>query len=568
MNLDIFRQSYPSGKLSKVNYLIKNFTDEYNYIINYCNEKGITDIAFKEKLYLCLNQFDKAPTCKNNLCHKPVNFINTTLGYREYCSTKCISNDPKIKDLKEKKSLEKFGTKTPAESDIIKKKIIETNNKKWGSNSPLGNDDIKKKSSQTLLNNWGVKNISESSEIVKKRVDSFKKNIDKYKESFRKTNLERYGYQHPWMNSDIHKKTVESSKFHKDESFKKIILKRLENYKNYKLIDIYPDKKSVQLECPNNHQFEIFRVHLYERDMNQTEICTICNPINKAISGKETQLFNFIESNYGGEIIQNSRKILHPHEIDIFLPELNIGFEFNGLYWHSSLRRPKDYHFQKHKKAEEMGINLITIWEDDWVLKREICESFILNKLGKSEKIWARKCQIREIDYQSSKNFLNNNHFQGDCKSSVRIGLFHQNQLVCLMTFSKLRLPLGTRNKEGVWELTRFCNLNFTSVVGGASKIMKYFIEKYTPSSIETFSDNLISNGNMYEKLGFQYLHTSDPGYWYNINGKREHRFNWRKDKLIKLGGDKDKTEEEIMNEWSYYRIYNGGNKKWILNLK
>jgi hypothetical protein len=135
------------------------------------------------------------------------------------------------------------------------------------------------------------------------------------------------------------------------------------------------------------------------------------------------------------------------------------------------------------------------------------------------------------------------------------------------MTFSKLRLPLGTRNKEGVWELTRFCNLNFTSVVGGASKIMKYFIEKYTPSSIETFSDNLISNGNMYEKLGFQYLHTSDPGYWYNINGKREHRFNWRKDKLIKLGGDKDKTEEEIMNEWGYHRIYNGGNKKWILNL-
>jgi hypothetical protein len=103
----------------------KNFLDEYNYIIDYCNERGIIDITFKEKLYICLNGLNEVPTCKNDLCHKPVNFRNTTLGYREYCSTKCISNDPKIKDIKEKKSLEKFGTKSPAQSDIIKKKIIQ-----------------------------------------------------------------------------------------------------------------------------------------------------------------------------------------------------------------------------------------------------------------------------------------------------------------------------------------------------------------------------------------------------------------------------------------------------------
>ena len=136
------------------------------------------------------------------------------------------------------------------------------------------------------------------------------------------------------------------------------------------------------------------------------------------------------------------------------------------------------------------------------------------------------------------------------------------------MAFSKLRLPLQrhekNRNKEKHYELTRFCNKINTNVVGGASKLMKYFINKYLPIQIDTYSDNLISNGGLYETLGFQYSHTSSPGYWYVIGGVREHRFNWRKQKLVKLGYDPNKTEEEIMSELGYYRVYNAGNKKWI----
>ena len=98
--------------------------------------------------------------------------------------------------------------------------------------------------------------------------------------------------------------------------------------------------------------------------------------------------------------------------------------------------------------------------------------------------------------------------------------------------------------------------------------MIKYFIEKNNPKQIETYSDNLISSGNLYEKIGFEYTHTSNPGYWYVVNGIRQHRFNWRKQKLIKMGHDPNKSEEEIMNELGYWRIYNAGNKKWILNLE
>ena len=176
---------------------------------------------------------------------------------------------------------------------------------------------------------------------------------------------------------------------------------------------------------------------------------------------------------------------------------------------------------------------------------------------------------MREIDYNTSRNFLNDNHFQGDCKSSIRLGLYLGDELLSLMAFSKFRI-LIQRNKinNRSYELTRFCNKINSSVVGGASKLLKYFINNYSPAVIETYSDNLISDGRMYEMLGFNYVHDSSPGYWYLIDGIRSHRYNWRKQKLVSMGFDPNKTEEEIMNELGYWRIYNGGNKKWRFEIK
>ena len=114
MNLDIFKKDDPSGRMSKESYIMKNYKEEYDYIINYCELNKIFDIPFKEKVYLCLNSLEVRPTCKNYSCNNFVKFRNSNIGYREYCSTKCISSDPNIKKIKELKSMEKWGTKTPA----------------------------------------------------------------------------------------------------------------------------------------------------------------------------------------------------------------------------------------------------------------------------------------------------------------------------------------------------------------------------------------------------------------------------------------------------------------------
>lgn len=171
MNLDIFKFKDPSGKMYKESFLSKNYVQEYQYIIDYCVINNISDIAFKEKVYLCLNDIRSVPVCKNINCNNPVKFKNSTLGYYNYCSNRCVGMDPDIIKIKQKKSLEKFGTKTPGESLQIKNKIIKTNNEKYGGNSPMSSKEIRLKYRETIMKNFGVDNPSKSIELVKKRVE-------------------------------------------------------------------------------------------------------------------------------------------------------------------------------------------------------------------------------------------------------------------------------------------------------------------------------------------------------------------------------------------------------------
>ena len=559
MNLNIFKNPDPSGKMSRESFLIKNYTDEYNYIIDYCKKNNIDNISFKEKVYISINGLEKIPTC---ICGNSVKFKNTSIGYFKYCSKKCVSSDIEIKKKKEEKSILKYGTKTPAESKVIKDKIIKTNQNKYGHNSAMCLTEIQEKAKLTLLKNYNVENPNKSITINEKRLKSFK--LSSYKESYKKTSMERYGFEHPWMNKDIHSKTIE--RFYDDYKFR--INNKIDS-NNFTFIG-FEKKISTNLlfycnKCNSN--FKILTYQFYYRMNSGVSICTNCFPISENASITQIEMYNYIKEIYDKEIILDAKNIINPYEIDIYLPDIKIGFEFNGLWWHSSKFKSVTYHLNKKETSEKNKIKLYTIWEDDWNIKRDICKSYILNKLGRSNKIMARKCQIKEIDYNTSKSFLNENHFQGDCKSSIRIGLFYNSELVSLMTFSKLRLPIGGKNKDSVYELTRFCNKTFNNVTGGASKLLKYFVNKYNPIKIETYSDNLISDGDMYKKLGFHYTHTTNPGYWYVIDEKREHRFNWRKSKLVKLGGDTNKKENEIMEEWGYYRVYNAGNKKWTMEL-
>ena len=369
--------------------------------------------------------------------------------------------------------------------------------------------------------------------------------LNDVKEKIKETNLERYGVENPQQNKKIKEKTEATN---------------LERYgfRNQFQCNLIKEKiKETNLER-----------YGVEYPQQSKEIRSKYSTLHKS-SKVENELLLFIKNNYDSEIVSNSKKIILGYELDIYIPDLKLAFEFNGLYWHNELSKDKNYHLIKTDSCEKQNIQLIHIYEDDWEFKRDIVKSMILNKLGKTiNKIYARKTEIKEItDNKLVRGFLNENHIQGFVGSSIKLGLFYENELVSLMTFGKKRKIMNGISNNSELEMLRFCNKLNTNVIGGASKLFKYFIRNYNFKEITTYADRSQSNGKLYEILGFNFIHKTEPNYFYVVNRKREFRFKYRKDVLIKEGYNANKSEHEIMLERGIYRIYNSGNIKYVHTL-
>jgi hypothetical protein len=265
-------------------------------------------------------------------------------------------------------------------------------------------------------------------------------------------------------------------------------------------------------------------------------------------------LLEFINSIYDGEIIKGWR---NKYEIDIYLPELNLGFEMNGLYWHSEKFKEKNYHIEKTNHFRNLNIRIIHIWEDDWVYKTEIIKSQILNIINKTpNRIFARECVVKELNTKEITNFLNENHIQSKVKSILKLGLYKDDILVSVMSFD--HFEGRKRMKDNEWNLNRFCNLKNTNVIGGASKLFKFFIKNYTVNKVISYADLDWSEGKLYYKLGFNLVNTTKPDYKYIINGRRTHKSNFRKSNL-----KTELTESEYMRNKEIYKVYDCGKLKF-----
>jgi hypothetical protein len=547
---------------NKVNITITPFYKKLLKLSDYCLGETYSVNVVDLPKYSTVKVFVRCDVCgkKKNIQYR--NYLKSK-NNKEYYSCSSVCSTLK----KEETCMIKFGCKCSLQNNYVRNKSKKTKLDKYGNENYINIEKIKKtkldkygnenynnieKIKKTMLERYGVEYTFQSKKLKNKSKETciFKYGVDeilkdkKIRAKIKNTNLIKYGVVNPMMSQEI------SSK-----SKNKKLNKTVEKYSDIGVIDNKGTYVTLYCDiCQKN--IKIKKDIFFNRLRYKTILYTKCNPINSCNkSGMEIQLLEFIKDNYYGEIIENSKELIEPYELDIYLPHLNLAFEFNGLYWHNELHKPIDYHKVKTDLCEEKGVQLIHIWEDDWIYKQDIIKSIILNKLGKIEKkIFTTKYDCKKVnDDKLIKKFLNENHIHGFVESDIKLGLFYNSELVSLMCFNKQKTDVNDQPKDD-YELVRFCNKTYTNIVESNIKLLNYFIKKYDFSQILYQVDRSYFNSDINKKMGFKFIAKTIPDYHYILNGNRIYEY------------DYSKIDSKIINGRKIYKIYNAGNLKYKLN--
>lgn len=511
------------------------------------------------------NEKKKCPVCQNT-----PRFHSIPIGYRQYCTGKCLrvalQTDPALreKNLKNTKSSvqKKYGVDNVFSTDWCKNKTKSSLIEKYGVDSPIKNQVIKDKIKKTNLMRYGVENPFQSDDIIKNKILPKKNYADIVKKS-KNSCLNKYG-----VSNILKLKSVidDNKKFIREKMISAIFDgDRL----NSEVIPLFTKENYISVNSTYLWKCVLCQTE-FKSNLDDGKIpkCTTCYP-KPTDSAGEIEILNFIkEIDPLLETVHKNRTLLNGKELDIYIPSLKLAIEYDGLYWHSEISggKSKDYHLNKTLECEKLGIRLIHIFEDEWKFKKDIVKSKIRSILNKTTKIYARNCIIKTIPAAVCGNFLIENHIHGKDNSKIKIGLFYNDELISVMTFGCLRKCLGNKTKDGSYEMYRFCNKQNITVIGGASKLLSYFTKTYNPNSIISYADRRWSVGNLYEKLNFSLISKTKSGYFYTRDHNiKFHRYNFRKDKLkSKLNiFDPSLTEWKNMQINGYDRIWDCGCLKY-----
>lgn len=475
---------------------------------------------------------------KDGTVGKKAGSINSS----KFCCFKC---GQEYQQKKRKKSFI-----SPFNNPDIRKKAINTIKERYGVDNVFANKDIKEKIRHTNIERYGVDNIAKCKDIqdkinntcnikyngrlfgskeIKEKI--YKTNIEKYgnkyaqksiiiKDKIAQTNLSRYGVIAPMQNDSIKQKSIETC---------------LEKY-------------NLPYNCLRDE-------------------CKVAGHIISKInlSWKES----IEELGYRVEL---EKLVNNKIAFDLYIPELDLLIDINPTISHQSTRdidtyfdkiKPRDrlYHKEKRELALNNGYTrCIMIW--DWDDKNKI-----LNNLKKTIKVYARKCNIKEVSEDEANTFLNTYHYQNTCKGqNIRLGLYYKDELIQIMTFGKPRY-----NNKYKYELLRLCTKYNYTIIGGSNKLFKYFKDNFSKNSIISYCDLSKFNGKVYEGLGFKLLKTSAPSkHWYNINTHRHITDNLLLQRGYSslhndTGYNKGENNINLMRNNGYLEVYDCGQATYII---
>lgn len=456
--------------------------------------------------------YRKLEKCLNENCCNFQKWDPNKLYFRPYCCTKCSNSDPKKDELIVKNNMEKYGVPRASMTEESKNKLKNTNLERFGFESSAQHPTTKEKAKQTNLAKYNHISTSVGNII----------NLDNY-----------------------NNRDYIITNFIKDDMF---------------LLDEFMEYFNCGQVAAHNT--------LNRLNINYSKYKS------KGNTGIERKVENFLIENR----INYIPKFRSGLEIDFYLPDHNIGIECDGLYYHSygkfSFGKDKKYfknrHIDKQLFFKEKGIDVLFLWENEIndINKFNIWCSMLKHKILKnSYKIYARNTTIRNISNAEKKEFLIENHIQGNTISSYAYGLFYYEKLVAVMTFAK-----SDKNPNYEYELKRFSVLINHSIVGGASKLLKHFEKNIKPKSLITYLNKRWSfKSNFYENIGFNYLNYSLPAKFIINNNIVLNRLQFQKHKLKNIKDfifDENLTADENIINNNYRIIWDCGNEVYIKNYK
>ena len=440
---------------------------------------------------------------------------------------------PEIKAKQENTNLLRYGKAHVSQVEDFKIKIRATNIGRYGFEHATMSEQVKEKTRQTNVERYGHESHTQSagfienvirSNLVKYGVEWYMQTQD-FKEKSRATNLSLYGSEN-YMQRNL---TDIGHEIKTDEGF----------IKWYNILG-----ESGLFEASGYSQPNLLVTRAIELKLR-----------TRYRSYEEQEIDDMIQS-WGFTTIAQSRNTVKGHEIDIIIPEKNIAIEYCGEYWHSEKFKDNNYHLSKLISCQEQGLSLITLWGSEWKQRRQQVTDRLQSLLGMNAAIGARACSVQTIVSTLAKAFIEEFHIQGaPLAVSKSFGLIHQEELIGVMMF--------TRRKENDWELTRLA-FN-TNVMGGPSKLLSAFKKTTEWDTITTFADRRWTNGELYTKMGFEIDKILAPDYSYVKGARLSHKFNHRKENYADKYDISSMTEQEIMREENWLRLYDCGKIRFIL---
>lgn len=501
-----------------------------------------------QRVWHILHETEHPPICKNPQCNNLCSWVRSKNHYALFCCTRCSN---------------KYHNEYSFKHEKIKTSLL----LKHGVDNAMKVEAFKQKQQRTTEARHGVPNISLLPSVIDEKEERYQ---------------QLHGVTNPRKDPTVKERIRQTlEKRYNTNNYLKIIDRKKLNQQFFQRDN--PSQRHITTEnlANLNDPQWLYDQHIVLQrtatDIAQ-ELGVFCSTVCYKIAQQNIEIQRRNTSQPQRDIIKmiqglcpteqiliNDRSVIGPYELDILIPNKHVAIEYCGLYWHCDAhdRITKDYHYKKFAACEERGIQLLTIFEDEWLFNQEKVSKMIAHKLGylNQRSVNARDTHVVPINFNDWKVFFDDTHIQS-APPKVGIhevyGLREQDgTLVACCAVTK-------RNKE--YEIVRYStNAN---IRGGFSKLLSHIKRQLPPKSkIITFADLRHSNGKLYVDTGFTLTSRLPPDYSYVEGFRRVHKSKYRHKYLPGKLEHYDHNDSENGNTKrnNVFKIFNCGLYKFEL---